>query len=73
MLNPNKYTFEGWTIEWDADCGTMFLSKGRHACSLGCAEGTGVAYDGDKELEVPDEVIAMAQELEEDCLSAPVS
>jgi hypothetical protein len=35
------------------------------ALAFACAEGEGVASCGDSEIPVPDEVLAMAQELEE--------
>jgi len=71
MNNPNKYKFGEWLIEWDVACATMFLSSGRFSCSLACAEGEGVASDGNDEIDVPAEVIAMAQELEEESLVIP--
>ncbi len=65
MNNILKYRFEGWLIEWDESTQGVFLSCGRHSCSIACAEADGVASCGDSEIPVPDEVLAMAQELEE--------
>ena len=60
-----KYRFGGWLIEWDEPTQGVFLGIGPHSCSLACAEAEGVASCGNSEYPVPDEVLAMAQELEE--------
>ena len=64
-MNNTKYWFQGWLIKWSEATQTVTLSIGPHSCSLECAEADGVASCGVSEYPVPDEVLAMAQELEE--------